>query len=279
MFAIVAPYLNLDQIYNSRQCYRWIKIRDGKYMIPDGNTVVRAEQNDDRIILSCTEEQFFKHWYYYFALGNDYIEINRQIKHIGNYLKVCANRCAGVRMIKQDLFESIITAYITHGLSFHKAQYIVNRLCELLGKRHGGSVKWYEFPGAQQFLASRKLLTLCGLGDKVDTVINICGNINIGLLDLSALSTMHYSQAKAYLMQFEGINESVANYICLHGLGFLEAFSDTEHIAKILMQEFNCDFETFVEWYLSGYEQLAGVIMQYLIFNDYNPPKELEVWA
>ena len=44
MFIIEVPFMNLDQIYNSGQCFRWIKLRDGKYAIPYGDKVLKVEQ-------------------------------------------------------------------------------------------------------------------------------------------------------------------------------------------------------------------------------------------
>ena len=76
MFIIEVPFMNLDQIYNSGQCFRWIKLRDGKYAIPYGDKVLKIEQQKQRFIMSCTDEEFYNIWYEYFDMGTDYMNVN-----------------------------------------------------------------------------------------------------------------------------------------------------------------------------------------------------------
>ena len=57
MFVIEAPYIDLDQIYNSGQIFTWIKLRDKKYVIPYRDNALKIEQVKNRLIMSCNEEQ------------------------------------------------------------------------------------------------------------------------------------------------------------------------------------------------------------------------------
>ena len=63
MFSMQIPFLDLDQVYNSGQVFRWIKFRDGKYAIPYGDSCVKVEQvhnvQGDRFLFSCDEKEFF----------------------------------------------------------------------------------------------------------------------------------------------------------------------------------------------------------------------------
>ena len=76
MFVIEVPYINLDQIYESGQVFSWIKLRDSKYVIPFGNQALKIEQQKERLIMSCTDEQFYDIWFYYFDMDTDYLAIN-----------------------------------------------------------------------------------------------------------------------------------------------------------------------------------------------------------
>ena len=58
----------------------------------------------------------------------------------------------------------------------------------------------------------------------------------------------------------------------------LEAFPIDTHIKQILKRDFGCeDFEGFSTWYLEDEElqKYAGLIQQYMFYNEINPPKEV----
>ena len=59
MYVIEVPFLDLDQIYKSAQPLRWIKLNDGKYVVQDGNSAVKVMQQKNRLIVSCTEDEFY----------------------------------------------------------------------------------------------------------------------------------------------------------------------------------------------------------------------------
>ena len=86
---------------------------------------------------------------------------------------------------------------------------------------------------------------------------------------------MSYEDAKEYLMQFNGIGPKVADCICLYGLHHTQAFPIDTHIEQILEREYDCDYETFAEWYLDDLKGCEGIIQQYMFYNELNPPKEV----
>lgn len=286
MFVIEVPYINIDQIYNSGQCFRWIRLRDSLYVIPFRNQALKIEQQKERLIMSCTDEQFYETWYHYFDLQLDYLVLNSKVKRVDdNYLKICANRGKGIRIIKQDLFEMIITFALATATNIPRIKTMVDALCQLCGVKHiqsireAGKVTWYEFPTPESIIEKVDKLDSCKLGYCKDVIIGLCEDVIDGWLDLDELSMMSYVDAKDYLMQFNGIGPKVADCICLYGLHKLEAFPIDTHIEQILEREFDCDYETFVEWYLDGLFEYQGVIQQYMFYNEINPPKEAKEWV
>ena len=107
MFVIDVPFCNLDHIYNSGQAPRWIKLRDSKYIIPFKDKALKIEQQQDRsdltkcrLIISCSEEDFYNIWYEYFDLRTDYFDLNFKVKRLGGKFKVIANRGSGIHILK-----------------------------------------------------------------------------------------------------------------------------------------------------------------------------------
>lgn len=285
MFVIEVPFFNLDQIYNSGQVFRWIKLREQKYVIPYKNQALKIEQVKERLIMSCSEEQFFETWFNYFDMANDYAEINYKSRSVSAHLKACAVRGSGVRILHQDLFEMIITFALATATSIPRIRSMVKSLCEVCGCKHeqsmreAGRVTWYEFPTPQDILDNAGSLERCKMGYRKDTVISLCKDVVEGWLDLDMLAGLDYEEAKQYLMQFNGIGPKVADCICLYGLHHLQAFPVDTHISQVTEKHFGCDAEIFAEWFLDGVLlDNAGVVQQYLFYDDINPPKEMQSW-
>ena len=280
MFVIEAPYIDLDQIYNSGQIFTWIKLRDKKYVIPYRNNALKIEQVKNRLIMSCNEEQFYDMWYWYLDLQTDYCDINFKAKRISEEMKICAVRGSGIHIIRQDLFEMIITFCLATATNIPRIKWMVQAIKESFGVKHvqhmreAGKVTWYEFPSPVTILTNQDLLDNCKLGYRKDVIIRICQDIVDGWLDLDLLSGMSYQDAKEYLMQFSGIGPKVADCICLYGLHHLQAFPVDTHIEQILERDYNCCYDVFQDWHLGSLSSYGGVIQQYMFYNETNPPVE-----
>lgn len=280
MFVIEVPYIDLDQIYNSGQIFTWIKLKDAKYVIPFKDKALKIEQAKGRLIMSCNEEQFYETWYQYFDLGTDYCDVNFKAKRISQEMRICANRGNGIHIVKQDLFETIITFCLATATNIPRIKWMVQSLKENFGIKHvqhmreAGKITWYEFPTYEAILANQNLLDNCKLGYRKDVIVNICKDIDNGWLDLASLSELSYEEAKEYLMQFEGIGPKVADCICLYGLHHLQAFPVDTHIEQMLERDYGCDCEVFKDWYLSDMKGYEGIVQQYMFYNEMNPPME-----
>lgn len=274
MFVISIPYLSLDQLYSSGQVFRWRKIHRGKYLIQDGHTILKAEQKGSNLMLSCSQQEFFDKWYYYFTADIDYEAVFDKAISVGGHVAKSAKLSRGVRVLRQDPFETIITFMLATATNIPRIKLMVNSLCMICGEKHKqameetGIVTWYEFPTAEQILANESELDVCKMGYRKDNIVQFCMDIEEGWLSLDELQSMQYEDAKKYLMQFRGIGEKVADCICLYGLGHHQAFPVDVHIEHILNREYHCDYDTFAAWYLDDLRGYEGIIQQYLYHNE-----------
>lgn len=278
--------MNLDQTYKSGQVFRWIHLRDGKYIIPYGPVAILIEQQKNRLIMHCSEEDFYNIWYDYFDLGTDYQEWNISAKHMNEYMKICSVRGSGIHILQQDLFEMIITFMLATATNIPRVKQMLDVISRTCGTKHiqsmreAGKVTWYEFPTPQQILEHQDDIGNLGL-ERKEHIISLCECIIEGWLDLDELQFMDYESAKEILMEFDGIGPKVADCICLYGLHHTESFPVDTHISDILEREFDCDAEIFKEWFLCEPEQ-AGIIQQYMFYNEINPPidhRKESIWV
>lgn len=279
MFVIEAPYLSLDQIYLSGQIFRWTKVRGGKYIIPCGNKALKVEQVRNRLVLSCSEKEFYDYWFDYFDLGTDYGSLNEKLKFCSEYLKICSVRGSGIHIVRQELFETIISFIVSQQQSIPRIRGILDKMCAVCGLTHHqamrecGRVTWYEFPTPEVLLENKDKLKSCGLGYREPYIINVCESIVDGWLDLDLLKELSYKDAKEYLMQFEGIGPKVANCICLYSLHHMQAFPVDTHIKEIINREFGSDDpEQVRDWYFPQFRGYEGLVQQYMFYNEINKP-------
>lgn len=284
MYSIAAPNLSLDQIYASGQCFRWKRIAEGKYIIPYINGASVVQQNKENIVIHCPEEQFYEYWYEYFDIGLDYVEINTKFGRVDDYTKICAARARGVRILKQDLFETIISFVLSQQSNIPRIKDMIEKVCLYCGEQKvirydGVGVKYAMFPTPEQILEEQDKLRFCKLGYREKYIVNICEDIVSGWFELDYLCTLDYYMAKKYLMEQSGIGPKVADCICLYALHHMEAFPVDTHIQQILMREYDSDVETFTQWYLDGNVEHIGLLQQYMFYNEINPPKEDLGWV
>lgn len=278
MYVIEVPFLDLNQIYESAQPLRWIRLHDNKYVIQDGHCALKVEQQKGRLIMSCSEEEFYDKWYNYFDMGTDYGDTYFGLCRKGDFLKVCAVRNGGLRIIRQDLFECIVASIIYSICGRGSAKMALDSVTVGLGVEHvqgmreAGRIKWYEFPLPEVILENIDKPVIPFVIR--ESLRSICQDIVDGWFDLEELKLMNEFDARVYLGEF-GIRDNVIDLILLHGLGKLNIFPYDLEVDKAILREFDCDIETFIEWELDAYEEQRGIVFHRILNNELRPPRNI----
>lgn len=296
------PCFNLKQIAGSGQCFRMIP-HGTAYSVISGDRFLLVSQDADMISFSCTEEEF-PFWESYFDLQTDYQAFINAIHPDDAYLKKAAAYGSGIRILRQDPWEMIITFIISQQKTIPSIRALVEALSTRYGAKHAipsdltetfflhtgrksetssGSIPeimhYHTFPTPEQlsFATLEDLLSL-KLGYRAKYIKRICEDACSGALDLSLLSSMDYRSAMEYLVKFYGIGEKVANCICLFGLHHIDAFPVDTWIRKILLREYApkssqienipqtklCDY--LIHENFSRYQGYAGIMQQYIFY-------------
>ena len=271
MFVIEIPYFNLDQIYNSGQAPRWIKLNQSpeksKYVIPYKDKVLKIEQQRNRFdwdkhrfLLSCSEEEFYDIWFKYFDLSTDYLYENAKIRNLGGKFKVPANRGSGIHILNQDSFEAYVLAKIITNAGYEKAFVAMNHIAEVCGIEHtqrmreAGKVTWYEWPTPEMIL------------ENFDNLKKM-GKINAWLKKL----------CEAIINDDFDITQSDNELFKLFGMHDLNVFP-LIGIENVLVKNFGENPEEFADWYLSDIKS-KGLAYMYILHHITNKPMEVKSYG
>lgn len=264
MLTIKKDCFSLEQIAESGQCFRFHKLENERFHVVSGNHYLELAQKGNCITFYCSQEEYHAVWEDYFDMKTDYQEYIRLIPQMDLYLNGAVHFGKGIRILRQNVFETLISFIISQQNNIKRIKKCVELLCTRFGEKlqNQNGDEYYGFP-LPEALADAEIeeLTACNLGYRAryvrDTARMICGG-----MDLEALHRMGYGRAKEELMKLPGVGKKVADCVCLFGLHQLDAFPEDTHIIKVLSSRYPEGFP------FERYCGCAGVIQQYIFYFD-----------
>lgn len=268
MYTIVLENFDLKQIAQSGQCFRMNEINDNCYSVIAFNKYLEITKDNslkNTFHFSCDENEFQNIWYDYFDLATDYKKIGKLIDKNDKFLSEAFKYGKGIRILKQDIFETIITFIISQNNNIRRIKGIVENLCTYFGEKYTNfkAETYHGFPTREK-LSSLKLEDLepLRLGYRDKYILSIAKAIDSGEFSLTNLQNMDYTAAHKTLMNQYGIGKKVADCICLFGLHHVDAFPIDVHVKKILSKYYPDGFP------FERYKGVAGIIQQYAFYYD-----------
>lgn len=255
---------NLKQICNSGQCFRMTEIEDRKntFSVIAGNRYLELSQEGEKISFSCSTDKF-PFWEQYFDLNTDYQTYLDQIDPADTYLAQAAKLASGMHILKQDLWEIIISFLISQQNNIARIRRCIKNICEKYGEKliaENGTI-YYSFPTTVALSqATEEELKACNLGYRAKYVLKTAKDIASGDFSLEELKKMNYEDAKKELLKLYGVGVKVADCICLYALHHLEAFPVDTHIKQALNAYYKDGFP------MERYSGIQGVMQQYIFY-------------
>ena len=104
----------LKDIFDCGQCFRWNIEDDRSYTGVFKNNVLNVKKEKDVVIFEgICEGDIKKTVEYYFDLNRDYNKIKKKLSKIDNNMKTSIEYGKGIRILNQDLWETIISFIIS----------------------------------------------------------------------------------------------------------------------------------------------------------------------
>jgi len=139
--------LNLARIIDSGQVFRYEVINEKETLLIHLSNAVKVEQIDGGYRFYCTQEAFESVWFDYLDLGRDYKVLQSKIIEADSRLEPIIHEYSGMRILRQDGFEMLMTFIVSQSKSMVQIRKLVNEL----SKRYGNPFEYegrtvYGFP-------------------------------------------------------------------------------------------------------------------------------------
>ena len=260
-------------VFDCGQCFRWLKEEDGSYTGVVGDKVINVKKENDLIILDNTNKKDFEEiWYDYFDLGRNYTEIKNKLKVMDEYLDKATEFGEGIRILRQDGWEMLISFIISANNRIPMIQRAINNLSERYGKYIGEykGKKYYAFPTYEDLRdVSIEDIRACqtGFRDKyIKSVVDYANENNEDVLSYRKLST---DECIKELVKFNGVGPKVADCIALFGMQKYDTFPVDVWVKRV-MEEFyveeNLSLPKIRKFALDKFGDLSGFAQQYLFY-------------
>lgn len=257
----ISDLFDIKKIAGSGQCFRAILFPDGICRFITGDQALYIRHVSDTLYeVSCDRETWQRVWVPYFDLSRNYRDI--PIPAGDAFLSLAAQAGAGIRILRQDPWETLITFILSQRKSIPAIRSTVEMLCE----RYGTAKKTpretlYTFPTARQMSGGRmEDYIACKAGYRASYLCDAVEWVLSGRLDLSGIAVLPDEALIAALQQVRGVGKKVANCVALFAYGRTACVPVDTWIGKIIRQEYQGQ-DPF-----GRYGAAAGIMQQYFFY-------------
>ena len=268
----------LKDIFECGQCFRWNKNQDGSYTGVIKYGVLNVKKQDEKIIFKgvCDGniEEIVKD---YFDLNRDYEKIKEKLSKIDQNINLSVEYGKGIRILNQDLWETIISFIISANNNIPRIKGIIERLSKNYGKEiiWNGN-KYYTFPTAE---------------DLKDVTIEQYRKLGLGFRDIRLYETTHMilqrevdldklenekdtQKVREELLKLSGVGPKVADCILLFStLKRFEVFPIDVWVRRVMNDlyiknpdETKVNKKEIEKLAQEKFGALAGLAQQYLFY-------------
>ena len=268
----------LKDIFDCGQCFRWNEQEDGSYTgVFEENVLNVSKTNNEIIFKGICKEDIKKTVEKYFDLNRNYEEIKNKLSKIDENMKKSIEYGKGIRILNQDLWETIISFIISANNNIPRIKGIIERLSKKYGKEiDWNGNKYYTFPTAEELK---------------DVTIQEYRELGLGFRDIRLYETTHMIldkkvnleemqknpntfEVREQLLSLSGVGPKVADCILLFStLKRFEVFPIDVWVRRVMndlyihnTDETKVNKKEIEKIAKEKYGDLAGLAQQYLFY-------------
>ncbi len=269
---------NLEHIFECGQCFRWNKNDDGDYIgVVKENVIYIKMVDNDVYVKSYGNDDLESLFNDYFDMNRDYEKIKIKLRKIDEHMDKSIAYGDGIRLLNQDLWETIISFIISANNNIPRIKGIIERI----SKRYGNRIKfngeeYYTFPTpAQLSKASVEDLRNLGLGFRDVRVYETTQMVVNGKVNFEKLHSEKDTQVvRDELLKLPGVGPKVADCILLFStLKRFDVFPIDVWVRRVMNDlyihnedENKVDKKLVLSLANEKFGNLQGIAQQYLFF-------------
>lgn len=270
MYVLTIPNFSLSQIYESCQdmaVKRIFGYERTACLFFKGEEMLKVEQVGDRVLFSCTDDQFYDMWFDFFDLSTDYSVLNIAARRIKSSKSVmdAAKRSSGIHLLSQDPWECVLKETVFNGCKPSVARGRLESIKEASTEERGktlkgfGYIKWRPLPGPDQLESSLELLDwFC------DTeVVSMCVSLvewSRCHRELLVASGSHSKEEVRSELSKLGLPKHKVDRVMAYGFGFHDEPCLSGKQEKRVEFETGVDIETLLEFEMPDWSQKAAYV-------------------
>lgn len=281
----------LSHILENGQCFRWDRIEerdDSAFIGVVSNNVFKISEkekeilgNDNLEVIKLTDiyiettmeetaaKKFLEE---YFNLSENYEDIKKKYSENYESLKKATEFAYGLRVLKQDEFETIISFIISANNNIKRIKKIINNISMKCGKKIEFEGKeYFGFPSIEELIKLKEEdFKSLGAGFRAKYLESTVNKIYSDNLEkyIEKLNNLSNKELEKELLNLKGVGPKVANCIMLFGFNRIDSFPIDVWVKRVMQEEFfggeevsNKKIEEFAN---TLYEK--GLAQQYLFY-------------
>lgn len=251
----------LSHILENGQCFRWDRIEeqnDSAFIGVVSNNVFKISEKEKEILgndklevikltdiyveTTMEETAAKKFLEEYFNLSENYEDIKKKYSENYESLKKATEFAYGLRILKQDEFETIISFIISANNNIKRIKKIINNISMKCGKKIEFEGKeYYGFPSIEEL---RKLkeedFKSLGAGFRAKYLESTVNKIYSDNLEkyIEKLNNLSNKELEKELLNLKGVGPKVANCIMLFGFNRIDSFPIDVWVKRVMQEEF-----------------------------------------
>lgn len=274
MFVIVVPDMrieldvSLDPTLGCGQAHRWMKKGDVWEGVL-GKEIISLKQTEDGFECSGADDKAMI--LDYFRADDDLDEIYADCSKNDPYVASLAERCPGLRLLRQDPWECMATYLLATNANVKRIGCMVENVCREFGKDLGGR---YSFPTPEEIIDGESRISNCRLGYRDERFVELAHRVADGDIDPYELRKMDYQGCVNTLLSIKGIGPKVADCIALFSMDHLEAFPIDARIGRMMKERYGQDgnYRDISDYARRRFGRYAGYAQELLYHSGFIDP-------
>lgn len=261
-------------VFECGQCFRWTKEKDESYTGVIKNSVINVKKigNDIHFSGNC-EGNIQTICEEYFNLQTNYEEIKKKLSNIDEFLKNSIEYGKGIRILKQDLWETLLSFIISANNNIPRIKIIIERIAQKYGNKIEFKNKiYYTFPTPEMLQnASVEDFRSLGLGFRDVRIYETVQKTLKGEINLEELKQEQNTEIlREHLLKIPGVGPKVADCVLLFALNKFDVFPVDVWVKRVISELYFSNKEqtpkVIHEFAEKQYGNLAGLAQQYLFY-------------